>query len=104
ERGKLFCPKPNIHAKKIMILVFWSIHGVIHHEYLPRGQCIDSKYYCEVSNIFTWCCELISTSKKRSRCVVCPIGVYRKTDLVCSCCGKFVCGEHSVLKKICLEC
>src|SRR5699024_613618 len=48
EGEKLLFPKPSIHCKKIMILVFWSAHGVIHYEYLPSGQTIDSEYYCDV--------------------------------------------------------
>jgi hypothetical protein len=45
------------HAKKVcksrskiktMLIVFFYIRGVVHHEYVPAGQTINAEFYVEV--------------------------------------------------------
>jgi hypothetical protein len=39
-------PKKQV---KFVALVFWGdIQGIVHKEFLPPGQTIDGKFYCEV--------------------------------------------------------
>lgn len=38
-------PKKNLHAKKILLCVWWSKVGVIHQEFLKPGETIDAKLY-----------------------------------------------------------
>lgn len=39
-------PKPNLHPKKLMVTVWWSMAGIIHYSFLPRGETITSTTYC----------------------------------------------------------
>lgn len=39
--------KPNLHPKKVMITVWWSMAGLIHYSFLPAGQTITANSYCE---------------------------------------------------------
>lgn len=50
EESTLKTPKPSIHSKKKMIIVFWDMLGVVHHEYLPKGQTINADFYIQVLN------------------------------------------------------
>lgn len=40
-------PKPKIHQKKVMVTVWWSATGVIHHSFLKVGETIDAVKYCK---------------------------------------------------------
>lgn len=40
-------PKQNLHPKKLMVTVWWSMAGVIHYSFLPKGKTIDSTLYCQ---------------------------------------------------------
>ncbi|XP_008294029.1 histone-lysine N-methyltransferase SETMAR-like isoform X2 [Stegastes partitus] len=35
-------------ATKIMVVVFFDIHGVVHHEFVPQGQTVTTEFYCSV--------------------------------------------------------
>ena len=48
EGEKLKSPKPSIHGRKVMILVFWDKAGVVYLEFLPAGKTINAIYYCQV--------------------------------------------------------
>jgi [histone H3]-lysine36 N-dimethyltransferase SETMAR len=39
-------PKPNLHQKKIMVTVWWSAAGLIHHSFLNPGETITAYRYC----------------------------------------------------------
>ncbi|CAK9826066.1 Histone-lysine N-methyltransferase SETMAR [Anthophora retusa] len=40
------CPKLDIHQKKLMVTVWWSASGVIHHSFMEPGQSITADVYC----------------------------------------------------------
>ena len=33
---------------KTMFIVFFDIHGVVYHEYVPEGESVNAKFYVEV--------------------------------------------------------
>lgn len=39
-------PKQNIHAKKVMLCIWWDSKGVVYYELLPQNQTINSNKYC----------------------------------------------------------
>ncbi len=39
-------PKAEIHQKKIMLCVWWDMHGMVHQELLPPNTTINASYYC----------------------------------------------------------
>lgn len=39
-------PKGEIHAKKVMLSVWWDIHGVVYWELLPHNTTITAEVYC----------------------------------------------------------
>ena len=39
-------PEPEFHLRKVMLSIWWDIHGVIHHEFLPPNATITSEVYC----------------------------------------------------------
>ena len=40
-------PKPNLHQKKVMVTVWWSAAGLIHHSFLNPGETITAEKYCQ---------------------------------------------------------
>lgn len=40
-------PKPKITSKKILLCVWWTSRGIIHHEYLKAGQTLTATLYSE---------------------------------------------------------
>ena len=40
-------PRPDIHAKKVMLSVWWSVRGIIHWELMPNGCTITADLYCQ---------------------------------------------------------
>lgn len=42
--GKI--PKKNIASKKMLMTVWWTARGIVHIDYLPRGQTINASVYC----------------------------------------------------------
>lgn len=40
-------PKPNLHQKKVMVTVWWSAAGIIHHSFLNPGETITADKYCQ---------------------------------------------------------
>lgn len=40
-------PKRGLTKRKVMLSVWWDWKGIVHFELLPRGQTIDSEYYCQ---------------------------------------------------------
>lgn len=39
-------PKPDSFQKKLMPCVFWNFQGIVHYEFLLRGQTITAALYC----------------------------------------------------------
>uniref|UniRef100_A0A1B6JMV6 Tc1-like transposase DDE domain-containing protein n=1 Tax=Homalodisca liturata TaxID=320908 RepID=A0A1B6JMV6_9HEMI len=39
--------KPNLNTRKLMATVFWDRKGLIHVEFMPRGETINSEAYIE---------------------------------------------------------
>lgn len=39
--------KPLLHTRKVMATVFWDRKGLIHVDFMPRGETINSDVYCE---------------------------------------------------------
>ena len=39
------CPKPPLHTRKVLLLVWWSMVGVIHHVFLRRGDTLTADRY-----------------------------------------------------------
>lgn len=48
EGPKIQVPKPSIHSRKTMLIVFWDMLGIVHREFLPQGLTITADYYCRV--------------------------------------------------------
>ena len=47
--------KPNIHKKKLMVTVWWSIHGLIHYSFIKSSQPIMEETYCnQLDNMIKW--------------------------------------------------
>lgn len=46
DQPPLHCPKPDLHPKKTMLTVWWSMAGVIHFSLLEEGQTVNSDKYC----------------------------------------------------------
>jgi histone-lysine N-methyltransferase SETMAR len=40
-------PRLGKHAAKVMVMVWWTAEGVIHHSYLQPGQTMNAVLYCE---------------------------------------------------------
>ena len=40
-------PKPALHQKKVMVTVWWSAAGLIHHSFLNPGEAITAEKYCK---------------------------------------------------------
>lgn len=40
------CPKSNFHGKKLMVTVWWTSRGLIHHSFMKQGQSITAEVYC----------------------------------------------------------
>lgn len=40
-------PKPNLHQTKVMVTVWWSMTGLIHHNFLNPGETITAERYCQ---------------------------------------------------------
>lgn len=43
-------PKPELHPRKTMLCVWWSMEGVVHWELLPRNQTVNAALYCAQLN------------------------------------------------------
>jgi histone-lysine N-methyltransferase SETMAR len=43
----LTTPKRDIHSSKLMLCIWWNMSGVVHYEFLPRNQTINTDLYCE---------------------------------------------------------
>ena len=39
-------PKPKLHQKNVMVTVWWSAAGLIHHSFLDPGEMITAEKYC----------------------------------------------------------
>ncbi|MBJ5486943.1 hypothetical protein JGG36_24470, partial [Salmonella enterica subsp. enterica serovar Meleagridis] len=39
-------PKPTLHPKKIMVIVWWCATGIIHYLFLKCGETITAEKYC----------------------------------------------------------
>jgi histone-lysine N-methyltransferase SETMAR len=35
-------------STKTMLIVFFDIRSIVHHEFVPQGQTVNKKFYCEV--------------------------------------------------------
>lgn len=40
-------PKPNLHQKKVMVIVWWSAVGLIHYSFLNPSEIITSEKYAQ---------------------------------------------------------
>lgn len=45
-------PKPNRHPKKTMLTIWWCRKGVIHYEFLKKGETINAEKYVQVIDRF----------------------------------------------------
>ena len=43
-------PKLDLHSKKVMLSVWWSVRGIIQWEILPDGCTITADLYCQQLN------------------------------------------------------
>uniref|UniRef100_A0A0K0FHS3 Histone-lysine N-methyltransferase SETMAR (inferred by orthology to a human protein) n=1 Tax=Strongyloides venezuelensis TaxID=75913 RepID=A0A0K0FHS3_STRVS len=41
-------PKPQLTAKKVLIIVWWSCEGLLHYEFLKHGETINSELCCQL--------------------------------------------------------
>uniref|UniRef100_A0A183C988 HTH_48 domain-containing protein n=1 Tax=Globodera pallida TaxID=36090 RepID=A0A183C988_GLOPA len=41
----ILVPRPPPHQKKLMLCIFWSVHGPLYWELLPRNTILDSNLY-----------------------------------------------------------
>jgi histone-lysine N-methyltransferase SETMAR len=45
-------PRPKARqsrsATKSMLIVFFDIRGIVHHEFVPEGQRVNAEFYCNV--------------------------------------------------------
>lgn len=39
--------KPDIHAKKVLLSIWWNIYGIVHYEFLKTGETITADIYCD---------------------------------------------------------
>ena len=46
--------KPNLHQKKVMVTVWWSVAGLIHYSFLNPGKTITSEKYTQQINEMHW--------------------------------------------------
>ena len=46
ETSKHF-PKPNLHQKKVIVIVWWSAASLIHYSFLNPGETIASEKYAQ---------------------------------------------------------
>ena len=47
EEAPKHFPKPNSHQKKVMVTVWWSAAGLIHHSFLSPGETITCEKYAQ---------------------------------------------------------
>lgn len=40
-------PKPDLHPEKVMLSVWWGMHGIAYWELLPVNMTITAKVYCD---------------------------------------------------------
>lgn len=40
--------KSKVTEKKVMIAVFWDIHGIVYWEFIPEGTTMTAKTYCNI--------------------------------------------------------
>ena len=45
-------PKIQQSADKVMAIVFWNVHCIIHIDYLEKGKTLTAKYYSELLDRF----------------------------------------------------
>lgn len=45
EEDPILVPRPNLHQKKRMLCIFWSVHGPLYWELLAPGTILDSNRY-----------------------------------------------------------
>uniref|UniRef100_A0A5S6Q8A6 Mos1 transposase HTH domain-containing protein n=1 Tax=Trichuris muris TaxID=70415 RepID=A0A5S6Q8A6_TRIMR len=39
-------PKPDVHQKKVLLIVWWSAKGIIHYSLLKSGETVMAQTYC----------------------------------------------------------
>lgn len=64
-------PKPCLHPKKTMVIVWWSVHGLIHYSFLNPGETITAERYC----------QQIDEMHEKLECI-CPALVTRKGPIL----------------------
>jgi histone-lysine N-methyltransferase SETMAR len=49
QRGQApgMATKKDLHPKKVLVTVWWSVRGIVHVDYLRRGQTITADVYCK---------------------------------------------------------
>lgn len=47
DQVPLTTPKPGLHPRKVMLCVWWDIHGIIYYEMLNMGQTVTAEIYCQ---------------------------------------------------------
>ena len=54
-------PKPKLHPKKVMVTVWWSAAGPIHHCFLNPGETITAEKYCrQIDEMHRMCPILVN--------------------------------------------
>jgi len=43
--------KPGLHARKILLSVWWDCKGILYFELLPKDQTINADKYCQLDNL-----------------------------------------------------
>ena len=60
-------PKPNLHQKKVMVIVRWSAAGLIHYSFLNPGKTITSEKYAQQADEIHWklqCLQPVLVNRK----------------------------------------
>ena len=60
-------PKPNLHPKKVMVIVRWSVASLIHYSFLSPGKITTSEKYAQQIDGIHWklqCLQLVLVNRK----------------------------------------
>ncbi len=46
QEQQLLTPKPELHAQKVMLSVWWGVHGIVNWELIPANSTVTAEVYC----------------------------------------------------------